>query len=685
MKAFMSAVLLLSVVAMLGSATAAAQVPGPTTVVATPYYSTVDLRWSTVNDPDVVGYAIYRRGPGSTYPSTPCRELLVRNDYTDYNLTPGQTYYYKVAAIDGNGSEISTFSPEVSTTLLTSADGISTHKSLELIVVVYKGGFSQDEIDAMVAGVKKGIEFYWRTTSCHLLMDATWLFIDGYPPSDSWYGSALQNDLRARGLQDGQYDLGYLIGNNLAGCYGGYYVFGGMCASLGTICGVPYPAADSPQLNTTIIWTYTHEIHHALELMENLTSGTPEVLTCHFSDGYPGNIGAGVGWSLQLGPHFGGIAALNRDYGTDWFTFPAPYDAYVEMFDADGDGFPTRDRRAPASEYGTAATLADTDGDGLDDLAEYSAYNFTGTSATNPDTDGDGLLDGEDAHPLFDVRDGIPYASTPPVIDGTIEGSWRQFSDGYYYTMGTGMTFVTYAAWDPNAVYFAFESSSRLRFMISIDGSPAMGRWESDVRHVDGDPSTTSNANDVNNIGDVWADGYYIYTYYGASEVNVHNRGTIAGSAVASSDVGGLYRTEMRIPRVMPGGATHVWYPTNGAAPVVDGLRLDEGREIGLNITVTPLTGSDSNEYSGTWTGLFETHAYENFTLEAPVPFSLGDLNCDGGTDIFDIDAFVLAITNAAGYAGAYPDCDINLADCNQDGTPDVFDIDAFVALIIGG
>ncbi|MBN2448340.1 MAG: S8 family serine peptidase [Phycisphaerae bacterium] len=64
---------------------------------------------------------------------------------------------------------------------------------------------------------------------------------------------------------------------------------------------------------------------------------------------------------------------------------------------------------------------------------------------------------------------------------------------------------------------------------------------------------------------------------------------------------------------------------------------------------------------------------------------SLGDMNCDGSVDVFDIDAFVLAITDAAGYNAAYPDCDINLADANQDSTVDVFDIDAFVSLITGG
>ena len=63
---------------------------------------------------------------------------------------------------------------------------------------------------------------------------------------------------------------------------------------------------------------------------------------------------------------------------------------------------------------------------------------------------------------------------------------------------------------------------------------------------------------------------------------------------------------------------------------------------------------------------------------------TIGDLNCDGSVNFFDIDAFVLAITDPVAYGAAYPDCDIMLADCNGDGEVNFFDIDAFVALITG-
>jgi hypothetical protein len=62
-----------------------------------------------------------------------------------------------------------------------------------------------------------------------------------------------------------------------------------------------------------------------------------------------------------------------------------------------------------------------------------------------------------------------------------------------------------------------------------------------------------------------------------------------------------------------------------------------------------------------------------------------GDLNCDGFVNAFDIDPFVLALTNPTGYAIAYPDCDLMNGDINGDGAVNAFDIDPFVLLLTGG
>jgi hypothetical protein len=62
-----------------------------------------------------------------------------------------------------------------------------------------------------------------------------------------------------------------------------------------------------------------------------------------------------------------------------------------------------------------------------------------------------------------------------------------------------------------------------------------------------------------------------------------------------------------------------------------------------------------------------------------PIP---GDTNCDGAVNAFDIDPFVLALTDPVAYGVAQPVCNILTADCNDDGEVNAFDIDPFVMLL---
>lgn len=65
-------------------------------------------------------------------------------------------------------------------------------------------------------------------------------------------------------------------------------------------------------------------------------------------------------------------------------------------------------------------------------------------------------------------------------------------------------------------------------------------------------------------------------------------------------------------------------------------------------------------------------------------PALLGDVNCDGVVSVGDISAFVLALTDPAGYAIQFPGCDPLRADINLDGFITVGDISGFVALLVG-
>jgi outer membrane protein assembly factor BamB len=61
-----------------------------------------------------------------------------------------------------------------------------------------------------------------------------------------------------------------------------------------------------------------------------------------------------------------------------------------------------------------------------------------------------------------------------------------------------------------------------------------------------------------------------------------------------------------------------------------------------------------------------------------------GDLNCDGAVNGYDIDPFVLALTDPSAYASMYPACDGMYADMNADGVVNGYDIDPFVQLLTG-
>lgn len=62
--------------------------------------------------------------------------------------------------------------------------------------------------------------------------------------------------------------------------------------------------------------------------------------------------------------------------------------------------------------------------------------------------------------------------------------------------------------------------------------------------------------------------------------------------------------------------------------------------------------------------------------------YPIGDLNCDGEVDFGDINPFILALSNPAGYMAQFPDCDIKNGDINQDGKVDFGDINPFVTLL---
>lgn len=84
-------------------------------------------------------------------------------------------------------------------------------------------------------------------------------------------------------------------------------------------------------------------------------------------------------------------------------------------------------------------------------------------------------------------------------------------------------------------------------------------------------------------------------------------------------------------------------------------------------------------------TGVGPPPVVDRGALEHQLALLRGDLNCDGLLNNFDIDPFVLALTDPETYAGQYPECSVAAADINGDGLVNNFDIDPFVSCLTAG
>lgn len=157
-----------------------------------------------------------------------------------------------------------------------------------------------------------------------------------------------------------------------------------------------------------------------------------------------------------------------------------------------------------------------------------------------------------------------------------------------------------------------------------------------------------------------------------------------------SGRVGGPFSPNGRTYHLMnPGDVTVSWtasdnvtwariLPSSGSLP-------PGGMSLVTIYTDDPINSLPPGEYSGTATFTNTTNGNGSTTrpLAATVLWPLGDMNCDGMLNNFDIDPFVLALIDPRAYAAAYPGCPRSNADVDGDGLVTNFDIDPFVECIV--
>lgn len=150
--------------------------------------------------------------------------------------------------------------------------------------------------------------------------------------------------------------------------------------------------------------------------------------------------------------------------------------------------------------------------------------------------------------------------------------------------------------------------------------------------------------------------------------------------------------------RVVPGSSSGSYAAGTGAFTTTEQYEISFTGDLSaigfLSPVVLPSSSSGTVIYTGAQSGTIE-QLWDGETFVGPVllhyqcrvssTFSQrfpGDLNCDNGVAVSDIDSFVQALVDPKGYSAAHPTCDAALADINGDGYVTVGDISAFVNLL---
>ncbi len=535
-------------------------------------------------------YEILRRSSGEKN-SVPLG-VTHGDTFADDTVEPGQAYLYAARGVDAFGNPRTEVSQETrARTWGFEPVGHVDLGRMPVLVVLFLDSLAPGEADGIVQSLDHARAFLYRHTSGRANLELHVLGLTGPTPVTAGPTMAgIEQRLRDWGVPADGYGLVYAVASDLAGDFAGFTLLGGTAGAMGRMGDVATPpGALGPRPGAA--WSFLHELHHAVGLVMAPAAGLPPLASGHFPEDFAaGLLGRRAGRAFDAGSDWDALAKLwSRFEG--WGALVAPHRRSCESIDVDGDGLVDDDPRLPFDELrlGTDPTRPDTDGDGLSDLAELAAGLYAGSDPLAVDTDGDGLLDGDDPWPLEATTGEIPSGELAAVAHGN------------------GIELE--AAWSPDALRLALTTADADDLFLELDGSGALGRWETDVTVIDARGGFGS---------DVWCGpaGLALRAHEAPTGVFVGGR-AVPGAVLTRETLGdGRVRVIASLPAALGAGAQDV--PPAPGGERVTGLRLRPGTVLGLNVLARRSMPDDPAPFEAQRPGnrsLFERHRLIDLTL----------------------------------------------------------------------
>lgn len=210
--------------------------------------------------------------------------------------------------------------------------------------------------------------------------------------------------------------------------------------------------------------------------------------------------------------------------------------------------------------------------------------------------------------------------------------------------------------------------------------------------------ATLSGANESSPNGSAGAGDVHVHTHLDLVTLHIHVHFEGLSSPALAAHIDGLTPTPLSgdagiaigdpslpdFPIDVTSGSYEIELDLAAASTYSAEFIAESGGTVGDALNALVIGMNEGRTFFRIATSAYPDGEIRGFLVVTRGPLD-ADTNCDGAVDNFDIDAFVLALTDPEAYAAQYPDCFLLNSDINHDDVVNNFDIDGFVDCIAAG